>query len=174
MIKILEPFQRKLPTNKVVAMKCVKIIEETSHMFGVEITTFKEIEFEDILFSKEEKQIEMFGETFTFISDDNETFWGKGGKEHFLKRIREQNLNPVALSDGTILEKDESGEALSPFIVFSKSDFESKNKLLMAHIVTELGIFKSVNDARKNGWNKPIELGEFCLTKKKIRFRIVE
>ena len=38
----------------------------------------------------------------------------------------------------------------------------------------ELGIFKSVNEAKRNGWNKPIELGDFCVTKRKISFEIIE
>lgn len=30
---------------------------------------------------------------------------------------------------------------------------------IMAHIAVEMGIFESVSQARKNGWNKPIETG---------------
>lgn len=30
---------------------------------------------------------------------------------------------------------------------------------IMAHIAVEMGIFESVSQARKNGWNKPIEAG---------------
>lgn len=44
----------------------------------------------------------------------------------------------------------------------------------MAHVVVELGIFPSVTQARKNGWNDPITLGIHHLTKKKIAVEIVD
>jgi hypothetical protein len=44
----------------------------------------------------------------------------------------------------------------------------------MAHIVSELGIFPSVTQARKNGWDKPIVLGKHVLTKNKIHVEIVD
>ena len=41
---------------------------------------------------------------------------------------------------------------------------------IMAHIMHSAGIFKSVTEARKNGWNKPIPPGfiHLTVTKKKI------
>jgi len=40
----------------------------------------------------------------------------------------------------------------------------------MAHIMHEVGIFKSVTEARKNGWDKPIAPGfqHMTVTKRKI------
>lgn len=44
----------------------------------------------------------------------------------------------------------------------------------MAHVMVKLGVFPSVNQAKKNGWDKPITLGEHILTKKKVRVQIVD
>jgi tyrosyl-tRNA synthetase len=66
-------------------------------------------------------------------------------------------------------------EALAPEIQeFSRSVFEAHDKKLMAHIVVAAGIFKSVSEAKRNGWDKPIETGEFCLTKRKVHFKVVD
>ena len=45
----------------------------------------------------------------------------------------------------------------------------------MAHIMHASGIFKSVNEARKNGWNKPIQPGfqHLVVTKRKINIYIL-
>ena len=45
---------------------------------------------------------------------------------------------------------------------------------LLAHIMHKAGIFPSVSQARKNGWNKEIPLGfsEFTVGKKKILISI--
>lgn len=44
----------------------------------------------------------------------------------------------------------------------------------MAHIAVSMGLFPSVNLARKNGWNRPIEMGygEYCIRKKLIFYFI--
>jgi len=46
---------------------------------------------------------------------------------------------------------------------------------IMAHIIQQAGIFKSISEARKNGWNKPIPPGftDLTLTKRKIRVTIL-
>jgi hypothetical protein len=44
----------------------------------------------------------------------------------------------------------------------------------MANVMVDLGIFPSLTQARKNGWNKPLVLGDHEIGKKKIRIRIVE
>ncbi len=45
----------------------------------------------------------------------------------------------------------------------------------MAHIMHEVGIFKSVTEARKNGWDKPIDRGfqHLVVTKRKIHIWIL-
>lgn len=44
----------------------------------------------------------------------------------------------------------------------------------MAHVAVELGIFPSLTQARKNGFDKPLTLGEHEFKKKRLRFVIVE
>jgi len=46
---------------------------------------------------------------------------------------------------------------------------------IMAHLMARAGIFKSVGEARRNGWDKPIPPGytDMFVTKKKIRLTIV-
>lgn len=64
-------------------------------------------------------------------------------------------LGPLEPSDG-------------PFIRFDDS-------WTMAHIMNAAGIFKSVSEARKNGWNKPIPNGfsHHVVTKRKINIFIL-
>jgi hypothetical protein len=113
-------------------------------------------------------------ERFLVIRDDDEKFWGEGGKPAFLDRIvRENRENIKHLADFHGWGLDEHGLPLPPIQTFSKAAFEAENKKLMAHVLVEVGIFKSVGEAKRNGWDKPIETGEFCLTKRKVRFKVV-
>lgn len=57
-------------------------------------------------------------------------------------------------------------------LVFSLSDFADVKNPLMAHVMAKAGIFPSVGQARKNGWNKPLTEGEWTLTKKKIKVTV--
>lgn len=118
---------------------------------------------------------EIMGQTFTFIHPENIDFWGLGGLSFFFNGLKEnQRFKKIPLANGETLECDERGEAICPMISFSKSQLEADKKNLMAHIMLELRIFKSVGEAKRNGWDKPIELGEFCVTKKKIKFEVRE
>jgi len=49
-----------------------------------------------------------------------------------------------------------------------------EEKDIMAHLMTKAGIFKSVSDARRNGWDKPIPKGftDLRIGKKKTRITI--
>ena len=38
----------------------------------------------------------------------------------------------------------------------------------MAHVMHKAGLFKSISDARKNGWNRPIEQGKWVVGKKRV------
>lgn len=118
--------------------------------------------------------IQILDRTFDVIRDDDEDFWGPEGKECFLRFIKwkiQEDLEDLAEQFGWDL--DENGMPLPGAVVFSKSELEAQGKTLMAHIMAELKIFPSVGQARKNGWDKPLELGDFTVTKKKIRFRVV-
>ena len=57
----------------------------------------------------------------------------------------------------------------SPTHTFSLSDFAGVKNPLMAHVMAEAGSFPSVGQARKNGWDKPLAVGEWTVTKKKIK-----
>lgn len=112
---------------------------------------------------------------FLIVSDNDEEFWGPGGLEAHtaeIKRVNRENIAALARLHGWDL--DEDGLPLPLTKQFSKAAMEAENKKLMAHVVVEMGIFKSVGDAKRNGWDKPIELGDFCLTKRKVRFKIVD
>ena len=50
--------------------------------------------------------------------------------------------------------------------IFSLKDFQP-NENLMAHVMAKAGFFKSVSEAKKNGWNKPLEAGVFKVGKQK-------
>lgn len=72
--------------------------------------------------------------------------------------------NDVDLFMGPV-EPDKDG----PFITFDDT-------WIMAHIMHAAGIFKSVGDARRNGWNKPIPHGftREIVTKRKIHVFILK
>jgi len=118
--------------------------------------------------------VEIFDEIFTFIHPDNEDFWGVGGIVAFNEKLKHNNSNktPMICADGSVLDFDSNGEAVQPLIIFQLSRLIEEGKTLMAHVVVELGVFDSVGQAKKNGWNRPVELGEFELKKKHIKFTI--
>lgn len=43
-----------------------------------------------------------------------------------------------------------------------------------APLLAELGLFKSSGEAKKNGWNKPLEKGDFFFKKKTYILRVVD
>lgn len=153
-----------------------RITEVSSFMYGIEIITE---EIEDIIstinIDHPTMTSEAFigGEMFTFIHPKDIDFWGIGGLQHFLQRLEESRPQRLSLV-GSDLFFDNNGEAICPLIIFSKSELKSINKTLVAHIMETLGIFKSVGEAKRNGWDKPIEIGKFCVTKKKINFEVIE
>lgn len=61
------------------------------------------------------------------------------------------------------------GTMSAPTHTFCLKDFADAKKPLLAHVMHKAGIFPSVGQARKNGWNKPLAVGEWTVTKKKIR-----
>lgn len=58
--------------------------------------------------------------------------------------------------------------------VFKMSDFAKVKNPLMAHAMAKAKIFPSIGQARKNGWDKPLEVGEWTVTKKKIRIKVID
>lgn len=70
-------------------------------------------------------------------------------------------------------EVNAQGEPLARPRVFSIAELAAEKKTLMAHVMVELGVFASVGQAKKNGWDRPLELGTFTVTRRGIRFEIV-
>jgi hypothetical protein len=66
-----------------------------------------------------------------------------------------------------------NGDPIAPAIVIKISELE-EHETLMAHVIAKQGFFTSVNEAKKNGWNKPVETGEFWFRKKTVCLRIVD
>lgn len=52
---------------------------------------------------------------------------------------------------------------------FRISEFHSD--ALLAHVMAKAGIFPSVSQARKNGWDRPIEIGSWFVGKRKSKWR---
>ena len=53
--------------------------------------------------------------------------------------------------------------------------FETHEKLVLAHFMQQAGIFPSVSQARKNGWDKPVPKGfsQFTVGKNKVLITIL-
>ncbi len=62
---------------------------------------------------------------------------------------------------------DDNFEPIQIGQVFHLSDFKEVKNPLMAHVMAKAGIFPSVGQARKNGWDFPLVVGEWTVTKQK-------
>ncbi|NJO61082.1 MAG: hypothetical protein HC836_23310 [Richelia sp. RM2_1_2] len=94
-------------------------------------------------------------------------------QERFMAELRQRQCDD--LIDGFFegwWDLDENGQRLAPAQKFKMSDFPSN--ALMAHVIAAAGIFPSVSQARKNGWDTPLVPGEFLVTKKKIRIVVLD
>ena len=103
----------------------------------------------------------------------------KWKKEHpeehavLIERIRRENQEGVI--EGFLngwWDLDEDGNMAAPAQVFKLSDFADVKNPMMAHVMAKAGIFTSISQARKNGWDKPLVEGEWTVTKKKLRIRV--
>ena len=95
-------------------------------------------------------------------------------KEEFLTRIREENLrfldNGIKMGWWESVDKVK-GEPI-PFPKKIKIS-ELKEGANMGDVMFEAGAFTSATQARKNGWNKPLEKGIFKIGKNK-RIELVD
>lgn len=64
---------------------------------------------------------------------------------------------------------DNLGQVKGQVWEFTQAEFPT-----MAHVAAHIGVFKSVNEARKNGWNKPVTVGKHFFKKKTIMVTIHE
>lgn len=116
--------------------------------------------------------------TFTVVRDDDIGFWGfkpdslgePRTKADWLEVIREKNRQGVQRGfEAGWWDIGPNGEPQKKPKQFSIAEMVAQNKPLMAHLMVELGFFPSVGQARKNGWDKPLELGHHQLGPKAKR-----
>lgn len=90
--------------------------------------------------------------------------------EEFLAHARQQSIEGAhrGVREGWWESVNERGEPVPFPIEVSVSSLPAN--ATMAHALAKAGVFSSVSEARKNGWNKPIELGlvEFKRNKKRV------
>ncbi len=70
--------------------------------------------------------------------------------------IYSPGFNSIKLKNATIETKRGS-------ITISIKEMHEQKKTLMAHLVVDLGVFPSVSQAKKNGWERPLELGHHVI-----------
>lgn len=101
--------------------------------------------------------------------------WREANPEEHAKFMADiKKRNEQSLIDGEKMgwwDLDDNGDMLAPPIIINSS--ELPDNALMAHVMAKANIFPSIGQARKNGWDKPLELGTFIVTKKKIRIKVV-
>lgn len=113
--------------------------------------------------------------TFTVVRDDDIGFWGFENGQPLTKQdkmARWTAFNDAFVVEGEKLGWWEIGKDGNPQrlpIVISIAVMVAANKPLMAHLMVDLEFFPSVSQARKNGWDKPLELGRHELGPKKKR-----
>lgn len=91
----------------------------------------------------------------------------------FMNRLKEEHQEAVI--EGFLegwWDLDENGNMAALPQKFKISDFPENAQ--MAHVIAAAGLFPSVSQARKNGWDKPLVAGEFVVTKKKIRIIVLD
>ena len=85
---------------------------------------------------------------------------------------------PPCSGDGTInadrKNKTIMMHTLKSTVADKQNIFSLKEHPNISSIVSALGIFPSVTQARKNGFDKPTTLGEYVFTKRKIKCTVVE
>ena len=86
--------------------------------------------------------------------------------EEFLKKVKEINLINIkkGVENRWWESVDEKGRPI-PFPIILKFDDFTFPGATMAHIMCEAKLFASVSDARKKGWNKPVQKGKFVVGK---------
>jgi len=94
-------------------------------------------------------------------------------KQDFLNKIKKSNEEGMqrGADQGWWPSWDEKGPRPWPWEL-RLSDFKPHET--MAHALVQIGVFESVGDARRNGWNKPITTGEWWFKKKTVHLIIKE
>ena len=87
-------------------------------------------------------------------------------KHEFILALRRRNL--VGLEHGHRQgwwQAYTTEGPLPPVRRIASADFVGKT---MAHVMAEVGFFPSVGQARKNGWDRPVETGRFKVGKNNV------
>jgi len=122
--------------------------------------------------------IKFLDKTWTIVRDDDIGFWGfRNGepltKQQWLEGVQAKNRAGIeAGAAAGWWNIDEQGNPQKLAAKFSIAALAAENKTLMAHLMVDLGFFPSVSQARKNGWDKPLELGRHELGPKKKRAHV--
>jgi hypothetical protein len=107
---------------------------------------------------------------FFVARNDCEDFWGPGGKDGFLSNVVDDNEHWIKdRADASWWDLDAQGTPQRVAIKISIQDMLGQNKTLMAHLLVDLGVFKSVSEAKRNGWDRALEPGRHELGPKKKR-----
>lgn len=97
-----------------------------------------------------------------------------GGKAGWI--ARQDHKHRIAMQQGVVngwWELDETGTIPRRLpIKVSIAEMALQNKTLMAHLMVDLELFPSVGQAKKNGWDKPLQLGRHELGPKKKRVTV--
>lgn len=84
----------------------------------------------------------------------------------WLVAVKRRNLSGLEFGKRLGWWKDYTVDGpISPVVTKLQRDYHDKT---MAHVMADLGWFPSVSQARKNGWDKPVELGTHRVGKNRI------
>lgn len=110
---------------------------------------------------------------FMVVADEDTDFWGGMTKAEWLTELKIRNIEGIHAGERAgWWTVDDEGNPRANGIRVSIAELHQENKTLMAHLMHDLGFFPSVGQARKNGWDKPLELGVHELGPKKKRITV--
>lgn len=89
-----------------------------------------------------------------------------------IKRARHARFAEFAIRMGWWFDATPNHDPIPFPTIQDIADLEAHEKT-MAHVLARHGVFKSVSDAKKNGWDKEITLGDHWFKKKTLCIRIV-
>lgn len=93
-------------------------------------------------------------------------------KEAWLSSVRAKNReDAIAGWQGGRWDLDDDHNPIPPRKHIRISDLPPN--AVMAHVLHAAGVFRSIGEAKRNGWDKPIELGDLT-TKRNLRIRVTE
>jgi hypothetical protein len=114
--------------------------------------------------------------TVTIVREDDLQFWGEDDdgnprtKAQWFEDLKRRNAFDIKEgAERGWWDIDANGDPQKLAEKVSIEEMTAQGKPLMAHLMVDLGFFPSVSQARKNGWDKPLELGRHELGPRKKR-----